>query len=351
MKTIFKALAIFSGLTVCLFHAPAMAQSAPVLGAVVTSCNAQTYSSGSNRPLTQDTAGNLCSNSAGSSGETVTANQGTPNAGGATNSWPVQGAGVAGTPAGGVVSVQGVAGGTAAPISAATLPLPTGASTSANQSAGTNAAPSAVVESVQGGVASGAADSGNPVKVGCVFLNARPGPSSGNRQDSQCDNQGDQYVINPATSLSSADAIANTAAKPACATAAGVIGICYASTVPFVFNGSTWDRQFTCTSQATISVTAGSTTQIVALSGTTVIRVCNFTVSLSLAGTVSVLTGTGTNCGTPTTVIPAMSLATGTPMSIQGPSGGSAFRGSAGGEICVTAATGNAVGYLTYAQY
>lgn len=39
------------------------------------------------------------------------------------------GAGVAGTPAGGVVSVQGVAGGTAIPISAASLPLPTGAAT------------------------------------------------------------------------------------------------------------------------------------------------------------------------------------------------------------------------------
>jgi hypothetical protein len=56
----------------------------------------------------------------GGSGSTVTANQGTPNAGGATNSWPVQGAGVAGTPAGGVVSIQGVSGGVAQPVSQAT---------------------------------------------------------------------------------------------------------------------------------------------------------------------------------------------------------------------------------------
>ena len=53
----------------------------------------------------------------GGSGVPVTANQGTPNAGGATNSWFIQGAGVAGTPAGGVASVQGVAGGTALPVS------------------------------------------------------------------------------------------------------------------------------------------------------------------------------------------------------------------------------------------
>lgn len=39
------------------------------------------------------------------------------------------GAGVAGTPAGGVLSVQGVSGGQAVPISAASLPLPTGAAT------------------------------------------------------------------------------------------------------------------------------------------------------------------------------------------------------------------------------
>jgi len=45
----------------------------------------------------------------------------------------IVGAGVAGTPAGGVLSIQGVAGGTAVPISAAALPLPAGAATAANQ--------------------------------------------------------------------------------------------------------------------------------------------------------------------------------------------------------------------------
>jgi hypothetical protein len=43
----------------------------------------------------------------------------------------VVGAGVAGTPAGGVVSIQGVSGGQATPISASSLPLPTGAATEA----------------------------------------------------------------------------------------------------------------------------------------------------------------------------------------------------------------------------
>jgi hypothetical protein len=56
------------------------------------------------------------------------------------NGIEVQGAGVAGTPAGGVASVQGVAGGTAVPVSAASLPLPSGAATSALQAGGLPAA-------------------------------------------------------------------------------------------------------------------------------------------------------------------------------------------------------------------
>lgn len=61
------------------------------------------------------------------------------------------GAGTAGTPVGGVLSVQGVASGTAIPISAASLPLPTGASTSAKQPAlGTAGTASSDVITVQG---------------------------------------------------------------------------------------------------------------------------------------------------------------------------------------------------------
>ncbi len=63
----------------------------------------------------------------------------------------VVGGGIAGTPAGGVVSVQGVASGTAVPISAVSLPLPTGAATAALQpSLGTAGTASANVITVQG---------------------------------------------------------------------------------------------------------------------------------------------------------------------------------------------------------
>lgn len=90
-------------------------------------------SSGQQIAIHCDANGNILTTGGGGGGGTVTANQGTPNAGGAADSWPVQGAGIAGTPAGGVASVQGVSGGTALPVSAASLPLPSGAATAANQ--------------------------------------------------------------------------------------------------------------------------------------------------------------------------------------------------------------------------
>lgn len=81
----------------------------------------------------------------------VTATQATASALNAT----VVGAGTAGTPSGGVVSVQGVSSGTALPVSAAALPLPSGAATSANQTsvigaltAGTSATNSELVGGV-----------------------------------------------------------------------------------------------------------------------------------------------------------------------------------------------------------
>ena len=65
--------------------------------------------------------------------------------------------GTAGTPSTDVISIQGVASGTVVPVSAASLPLPTGAATAVKQPAiGTAGTPSTDVISVQG-VASGTA--------------------------------------------------------------------------------------------------------------------------------------------------------------------------------------------------
>lgn len=122
MKKTSRLLAItFWGSVVVLTPlSSAVAQSTPSLATVVAACGTppSTYLANQNRPVLQDTTGKVCDTGGGGGGGSTTANQGTPNAGGATNSWPVQGAGTAGTPAGGVVSIQGVASGT--PLSVST---------------------------------------------------------------------------------------------------------------------------------------------------------------------------------------------------------------------------------------
>jgi hypothetical protein len=59
-----------------------------------------------------------------------------------------------------------------------------------------------------------------------------------------------------------------------------------------------------CNAAAPISLSSATgENQIIALSGTTVIRICNIAVGLSGASTVSITTGTGTNCGGSTTTL------------------------------------------------
>lgn len=357
-KMLKRVLGLFGTLAIAILPLPAHAQSSaqPVLPGFLSTSGCPSvnltpcylpYSNTNPLPVTS------------SGGGTTTANQGTPNT--TANAWPIKNTDgtntaavkAASTPAATTdpALVVAISPNNTIPVSAASLPLPTGAATAANQSAGTAASPSTVVETVQGTAANGAADTGNPVKIGGPYLTTPPAPSNGQRVDFQAGPSGESISNSRGVNTAIGDGIANSSPLPLCVNTSGNEVACYYPVHPALYNGTTWDRQFTCSNQATISVTAASTTQIVALSGTTVIRVCSITVSLSLAGTVSVLTGTGTNCGTPTTVIPAMSLATGTPLTITGPAGGSAFRSTAGGEICVAAVTGNAVGYLTYAQY
>lgn len=123
------------------------------------------------------------------------------------------------------------------------------------------------------------------------------------------------------------------------------------SAATYAFNGASWDRTFTCNSSAVVNVTAGNTTEIVALSGSTVIRVCSVAISMSAAGTAQFIYGTGSNCaGSPANITGAIPLATGTPLAWGGGSG-SIFRGAAANALCVAAVTGNVVGVISYARY
>ena len=118
------------------------------------------------------------------------------------------------------------------------------------------------------------------------------------------------------------------------------------------YNGATglWTPVPACTSHAAITLAGAGTTQIVALSGATQIRVCHLSLGMNGATNITLVQGTGANCGTGTAGI------TGAYQNILGLAldfeGRSLVTGTAGNALCVTnsaAVTGG--GFVTYAQY
>jgi hypothetical protein len=199
-----------------------------------------------------------------------------------------------------------------------------------------------------GNVASGATDSGNPVKVGGKYNVTLPTFTDGQRADLQVGNRG-ALITNIAGSGTGIFAdVANGLADGASTAATALL----TGSRAMVFNGTTWDRAFTCTSTVAVTAAAG-TTQIVALSGSTVVRVCSYSLSMAAAGagTVAFVYGTGANCGTGTTNISAaMPLAANQNMTASA-ANGSLLRGLAANALCLTVATNTVTGYVTYAQF
>lgn len=203
-----------------------------------------------------------------------------------------------------------------------------------------------------GSVASSATDSGNPVKIGCVYNSTLPSDIvTTERADVQCDRNGNIRAKIVSDLGAGADGLSN-------ANLAGPIGRDADGTIrpilnaPHSFNGSTWDRAFTCPSSAVINVSAGSTTQLVALASSQIIRVCSFVITGDTAATTATFVyGTGSNCGTGTTSITgAMRMPDEGSIALSGMNG-SLFRTIASNALCLTAATGAVTGFVTYAQY
>jgi hypothetical protein len=142
--------------------------------------------------------------------------------------------------------------------------------------------------------------------------------------------------------------------------------------IPFLFNGTTSDRQRDTTQfgapsgqlgvaaegsicNASVAVNAVSAiTQLVALSGTTRVYVCSYSLSVATTsgvGTLQFSYGTGTTCGTGTgNLTGPISLVASTPDNVAGLS--PQFNTPAGNALCLTATgTGaSASGYVTYGQ-
>lgn len=147
---------------------------------------------------------------------------------------------------------------------------------------------------------------------------------------------------------SAADGIANSiVGLTVCATGF----TCYQPIWPYVFNGSTWDRSYACTNTAAISVSAAATTEIIALTASTKIRICSGLLSISLTGTATIVQGTGTNCGTGQAGLTgAINLTTATPVPFNGGSS-PLLQATTANAVCITAATGNVTGWFTYAKF
>lgn len=205
---------------------------------------------------------------------------------------------------------------------------------------------------VVGNAASGAADTGNPVSIGGVFNTTPTVITNGQRGEAQLDSGSNLRVALATPIITGTDGVSNTngITTPYWVSASSSTIRPFA-TAPFDFNGTTWDRHFTCANSATITVSAATTTQIIALSAGAIIRVCSFELTESLAGTAAFVYGTGTNCAAGQVALTgAMALVTGgnLPMSS---SNGSLFRTIASNALCLTAVTGNITGFVTYAQY
>lgn len=142
---------------------------------------------------------------------------------------------------------------------------------------------------VVGGAASGAVQAGNPVPIA--------GNDGTDVRTIATDTSGQQIPSN--TSTAGADGVSNTTSGPAGAGGASL----YYRVLPLVFNSSTNDRQFACTNQAPVTITAATDTVLVAGVASTNIRVCHLDFSTDTIATFTIRQGTGATCGTSTATV------------------------------------------------
>lgn len=119
----------------------------------------------------------------------------------------------------------------------------------------------------------------------------------------------------------------------------------------YAFNGANYERTFSCVSGAVVNVTAGATTQVIAQSSSTAIRICSIVLTISAPGTAAFVQGTGSNCGTgQASLTGPMTMTTGVPISF-GSGMGSVLRTSSAQAFCLSATGGNVAGWVMFAQY
>ena len=107
------------------------------------------------------------------------------------------------------------------------------------------------------------------------------------------------------------------------------------------------------TASAAVNVSTTSTTQIIALSGSTSIYITGYDITSAGAGTITFKAGTGSNCASNTTSLSgAMTVAANQEIGPRGSGWGPALIAPAGYAVCITtASSATAQGSVAYAQF
>ena len=143
-------------------------------------------------------------------------------------------------------------------------------------------------------VVDGPTSAGSPPTTPPVL---QAGQDGTNVQTLKVDTNGSPIPSN--ASSANADGIANTNTGPT-----GAAGVSlFQRGLLYRFNGATWDREFVCTNQASITVTAATDAVIVSGVASTNIRVCHISFAGNASTSVSINQGTGTTCLTNTATL------------------------------------------------
>lgn len=119
---------------------------------------------------------------------------------------------------------------------------------------------------------------------------------------------------------------------------------------PYRFNGSTWDRDFICTNRAAFNLSGAGDTQIIAASGSTIVRICHISMATTPPEDIKITQGTGANCAAGTADLTGLYKSV-TALAFDF-TPASALRGSASQAICVNQSAGQTTGgVVIYAQY
>ena len=164
------------------------------------------------------------------------------------------------------------------PVSAASLPLPTGAATSANQD---GIVKDGAGDTTQANVSGGRLHVDGSGVTQPVSGTVTVGTFPDNEPFNQAQIAGTATAVNTGTASAGTQRVVLASDQPAVTVRAG-----------------NSNAIISCDANAKLNMTTATTTEIVALSGSTRIYVCSYSIMTSAAANVKFVDGTGTNCGT-----------------------------------------------------